>query len=110
MDKTVWTPIILGLGSVFMALCLTLIMPEHFSSDSNPEQSQATVISDDTDTKEVLSWIRTSAVFLKHQPHILVILFGYLLRSLGISVMRLLITYVPKRFHMTFSQLIGGLG
>lgn len=104
MDKTVWTPIILGLGSVFMALCLTLIMPEHFSSDSNPEQSQTTVISDDTDKKEVLSWIRTSAVFLKHQPHILVILFGYLLRSLGISVMRLLITYVPKRFHMTFSQ------
>ncbi|KAJ5199435.1 hypothetical protein N7491_000007 [Penicillium cf. griseofulvum] len=107
MDKTVWTPIILGLGSVFMAFSLTLIMPENFSSDSNLEQSQATELtSDSTDTKEesVLSWLRTSAVFLKQQPHILVTLFGYLLRSLGTSVMRLLITYVPKRFHMSFSQ------
>ncbi|CAI7616521.1 unnamed protein product [Penicillium crustosum] len=111
MDKTVWTPIILGLISVFLAFCLTLIMPEHFSSDSKKEQSQTIEPPSDTDPKEesAISRLCASAVFLKQQPHILVLLFGYLLRSLGTSVMRLLITYVPKRFHMSFSQLIGGL-
>lgn len=106
MDKTVWTPIILGLISVFLAFCLTLIMPEHFSSDSKKEQSQTIEPPSDTDPKEesAISRLCASAVFLKQQPHILVLLFGYLLRSLGTSVMRLLITYVPKRFHMSFSQ------
>lgn len=107
MDKSVWTPIVPGVGSDFMAMCLALVIPEHFWGDSNTEASQATeVLSDSTDPtiKSVVSWLRTSTVFLKQQPHLVVLLLGYLWRSLGISVMRLLITYVPKRFQMSFSQ------
>ncbi|KAJ6139738.1 hypothetical protein N7471_006224 [Penicillium samsonianum] len=107
MDKSVWTPIVPGVGSDFMGMCLALIIPEHFWGDSNTEASQATeVLSDSTDPtiKSVVSWLRTSTVFLKQQPHLVVLLLGYLWRSLGIGVMRLLIIYVPKRFQMSFSH------
>jgi hypothetical protein len=97
MDKRLWTPVLAGLWLITVAFFLIFSLPDELPAELPTEQASGP-------WPQKPTGMRSLFAHLPHQTHLLGLLVGYLLRSLAVSVMKLLIIYAPHQFHMSFSQ------
>ncbi|KAL4786967.1 major facilitator superfamily domain-containing protein [Aspergillus varians] len=105
MDTLLWAPVLLGLGLIFLSFCLLLPVPDQRPLDAEPpEEGMLEPASDDDTPKSTVRTLHTAVVVLKGQGSLVILLLGYLLRSLGGSVMTLMIIYSAQAFNWSFSR------
>ncbi|KAJ5175001.1 uncharacterized protein N7482_000878 [Penicillium canariense] len=105
MDNSLWTPVCLGLGLIFTSFCLVLPVPEQrpLAAESDQQEVNQPLSTNDA-PKSIQRTLRPVMILLKEQSSLVVLLLGLLLRSLGVSVMSLLIIYASQVFNWSFSR------
>lgn len=105
MEKSLWAPVYLGLGLIFTSFCLVLSMSEQRPLAAESDQQEVNQSLPKIDApKSIRRILRPVMILLKEESRLVVLLLGLLLRSLGVSVMRLLIIYASLVFNWSFSR------
>ncbi|KAL4967243.1 uncharacterized protein BDV14DRAFT_198345 [Aspergillus stella-maris] len=98
MDKTLWGSISIGLNCIAASLWLVVDVSDQRNTDAQLA-AQADESPKSTDTT-----LHAAMLFSQRRGRLALLLFGLLLRSLGVSVMRLLAIYTSQVFDWPFSR------
>lgn len=109
-----WLPVSIGIAFEVIVVLLLVgslatIPVAVYSNPVDPPKSPATLRNENTDPPPPLvkGFKQKYAAlwqFLKAEKALVTILFGYFLRMLGVSVSRIFLLYVSKRFDWSFSK------
>lgn len=125
MNRNTWLPMLIGLGSLILATCMPLIFPETLGRRDTETLEHAAATSQDCsperpdqheslrNVKDERMWrrfksrvlhVRVTSRFMWENTTVLLLLFTFLVTTLGRFVQELLMQYTTKRFHWTWSQ------
>ena len=127
MDKNPWIPMLIGIGLSYVALLISLFLPEtgkttKTTSSSSEEQSYIDPHPTDSHTQDqtvrpncsqrglgqIVNWaksLRDAAVFLiKGNPHITPLLLTILLTTFGTMAQELLLQFARRKFGWSWSK------
>jgi hypothetical protein len=125
MEHHTWLPIFLGLGSLILANWLVLAIPETFhlrllkvtdldqepSNGSMQDASEHDPLPGNATKGEWWRWlesrvsrIRIASQFIWDNKYVMLLLFTFLITTLGRFLQELLMQYATKRFNWSWSK------
>jgi hypothetical protein len=112
MSKSAWTPFLLSSVVSFVGLGLGLLLPETLYMATQKQHSQAGEVEEDETSKaSVLSQMinqskaaAKSASFIWKDYRIMLLLFAFLVSTLGRQAMSLLLIYMSTKFNWTIAS------
>ena len=111
METNPWVSILLGLvleASAGGLLLVTVSTTPAAAWKTTQQDATPVESSDPSPSKGIRQTMRTLYHFLADQKAVVALLFGYFLRMLGVSVTRLHLLYISKRFHWSYARVRKG--